>query len=907
MTKAMYDVLNHNGDFPLMLVVLDEVQQYIGESGERCIAVQELVEACSKNFGGKLLFIATGQTAVTGTSNLKKLEGRFTIRVELSDADVDKVIRQVILEKKAIAKAPIAQVMEENIGEISRHLISTSIKHQQQDIAYFPQDYPLLPVRRRFWEYALKVLDQTGTASQLRNQLSMVHKVIQTNLDEPLGHVVPADYLYFDAADKLLQQRILPRKVYEETMKWREGTADERLLARACGLVFLIGKFSSKNEQLGITATVDTLADLLVENIAAGSSALRSALPSLLDTCHLLMKVDDQYRIQTEESVAWNDSFEKHRNSLSSETHRIDGEREKRIQGTFNTLLSTIRLFQGQANVPRNLHITFDPQLPNDADKRLYVWVRTGWITKEEIVQSEARQAGNASPTVFVFIPKRNADDLRSQLLAYKAANNTLDEHGTPNTPEGIDAHASIETKKRIADQKIKHLLEDIFEAARIFQGGGTEIYANSLSQAITEASENAVKRLYAKFAMSDHLGWPKVYEKAHKGAADALRAVSDEGQAEQNPVCKAIRDSIGMGKTGTEIRTQFEAAPYGWSRDVVDGALMVLLVSNIIRAHDEQSKIVEAVALERKYIGKIRFTIEAVTVSAKQRLGVRKLLQRLSINSNDGELAALPELLRYMHTLADNAGGPAPKPLSPDTTGLNDIERHVGNAQLLAVYNAREILEEHAAQWAELGQEIAKRWPHWVNLQKLVEHAKNIQGKKSHEVAHATSEVEAITKGRLLLDNPDPVEPLVTTLTQVLREELNGYTANYAKGHSEGMERLGQDSNWQQLSPEQRNMLLRSESLDEASTPRINVDSTSNVLSSLDTYPLQGLADRVVALQTRFENVARKAAEECAPETQFIKVPRRTLQSHEDIKAWLRDVEQEVKKALELGPVSVG
>ena len=145
---------------------------------------------------------------MTGTSNLKKFEGRFTIRVELSDADVDSVIRQVILAKKPEAKMPIEQVMQTNLGEISRHLTGSTIGHRQDDITYFPQDYPILPVRRRFWEYSLRVLDQTGTDSQLRNQLSMVHKVIQTNLNEPLGYVVPADYLYFDSADKLLQSRI---------------------------------------------------------------------------------------------------------------------------------------------------------------------------------------------------------------------------------------------------------------------------------------------------------------------------------------------------------------------------------------------------------------------------------------------------------------------------------------------------------------------------------------------------------------------------------------------------------------------------------------------------------------------------------------------------------------------------
>ena len=193
MLKAIRQALTRDGKFPLTLVVLDEVQQYIGEDSQRSIDVQEVVEACCKNIGAKMLFIGTGQTAVTGTSNLKKLEGRFTVRVELSDADVDAVIRQVILAKKPEAKAPVEKVMQTNLGEISRHLAGTTIGHRADDIQFFPQDYPILPVRRRFWENTLRVLDQTGTDSQLRNQLSMIHKVIQTNVDAPVGSVVPAD------------------------------------------------------------------------------------------------------------------------------------------------------------------------------------------------------------------------------------------------------------------------------------------------------------------------------------------------------------------------------------------------------------------------------------------------------------------------------------------------------------------------------------------------------------------------------------------------------------------------------------------------------------------------------------------------------------------------------------------
>jgi hypothetical protein len=346
MIKAIKQALTRDGKFPLTLVVIDEVQQYIGEDSQRSIDVQETVEACSKNIGAKMLFIGTGQTAVNGTSNLKKLEGRFTVRVELSDADVDAVIRQVILAKKPEAKAPVEKVMQTNLGEISRHLAGTTIGHRPDDIQYFPQDYPILPVRRRFWENTLRVLDQTGTDSQLRNQLSMIHKVIQTNVDAPVGSVVPADYLYFDAADKLLQSRILPRKVHERTMVWIKGTDDQRLMARACGLVFLVNKLASSNNEIGIHATLDTLADLLVEDLTQGSSALRSKLPGILDKCELLMKVGDEYRIQTEESAAWNDEFLSQRNSLANEAHRVDAERDDRIRKKFGEMVRKLSLTQ---------------------------------------------------------------------------------------------------------------------------------------------------------------------------------------------------------------------------------------------------------------------------------------------------------------------------------------------------------------------------------------------------------------------------------------------------------------------------------------------------------------------------------------------------------------------------------
>lgn len=894
--------LTREGKFPLTLIVLDEVQQYIGGDPQRSLDVQETVEACCKNIGAKLLFIGTGQTAVTGTSNLKRLEGRFTIRIELSDADVDAVIRKVILAKKADAAAPVAKVMENNLGEISRHLSGTTIGHQQDDIPWFSQDYPLLPVRRRFWENTLRVLDQTGTDSQLRNQLSMIHKVIQTNLDEPLGHVVPADYLYYDSADKLLQSRILPRKVHEKTMKWRKGSPQEQLLGRACGLVFLINKLAAGHQDIGIRATIDTLADLMVENLPHGSSDLRSQLPKLLDTSDLLMKVGEEYRIQTEESAAWSDEFSSQRSALANEIHRIEAERDDRIRKKFGELVGKQVLTQGSAKVSREISPIFDADLPVDAKQRICVWVRNGWGIDENAVRADARQVGNQSPTVFVFIPKRSADDLRHHLINWKAAAATLEKRGIPNTPEGTEARSAMETTRQTAEAKINDLLGDAFSGAKVFQGGGSEIMGNRLQDMVLEAAENALQRLYPQFAMADHSGWAKVYEKARTGAPDALKAVGDDGDPSKNPVCKAILGYIAGGKNGADIRKYFESPPYGWSRDAVDGGLQVLLVSGMVRAQDTHGKPVDPKDLDRKSIGKILFKVESTTVTTAQRIQIRKLFQKAGLKANPGEehLTA-PQFLEKMLSLAAQAGGDPPRPALPDIAFLHEIRLAVGNEQLLALYNQREKLGQCMQTWNELAQRIETRIKNWERLKHLAMH---VQGMTEAEAY--VSQIKNIGTQRQLLAEPDLIPPLIKQLTQLLRDALNQAKSAWDREWQAGESRLKEDANWQQLEPEQRHELRFPHGLVEAACPAIEVDTTDAILRTLGQTGLTALKDRIAAMSGRYDQILLETARLLEPELQKVSLPARTLKTQADVDAWLEQTRKLLMDKLSQGPILV-
>ena len=146
----------------------------------------------------------------------------------------------------------------------------------------------------------------------------------------------------------------------------------------------------------------------------------------------------------------------------------------------------------------------------------------------------------------------------------------------------------------------------------------------------------------------------------------------------------------------------------------------------------------------------------------------------------------------------------------------------------------------------------------------------------------------------------------MIANLTQLLRNNLNKLDSEYDTRHNKGMQHLAADSNWQQLEPKQRNQLLSKQRLTLSARPTVAVQSTSDVLDTLDRHSLLLFTDCVAALPGRFDSVAVDAAELCEPEIQFVNVPRRTLKTSDEIDAWAEEVKSQLKAALAKGPVSI-
>ena len=69
----------------------------------------------------------------------------------------------------------VKSLLDRHAGEVSRQLQGTKIGERIEDKGIIVADYPLLPVRRRFWENCFRQVDTAGTQSQLRSQLRIIH------------------------------------------------------------------------------------------------------------------------------------------------------------------------------------------------------------------------------------------------------------------------------------------------------------------------------------------------------------------------------------------------------------------------------------------------------------------------------------------------------------------------------------------------------------------------------------------------------------------------------------------------------------------------------------------------------------------------------------------------------------
>lgn len=877
---------------PLTLIVLDEVQQYISDNGSRAQAVQEAVERIQSSFESKVLVVATGQASLNSTPNLQKLQGRFTVNVMLSDRDVEQVVREVVLRKRPDQMPAVNAMVKQVEGEIDRQLQSTKIGPKSEDKSVLAADYPLLPARSRFWARLLHQLDPTGTSGQLRSQLRVVHSATVKVADKPLGHVIPADFIYDQLNSGLQQSGALSRDVSNVIAEQDDGSEDGKLRARLIQLIFLIERLPTGDlNDAGVKATPDTLADLLVEDLQQGSDGLRRRIPDLLksleDDGKLMLTAEGSYTIQTGESLKWQQQMQQERQSLIANPGPLGELRNRTIDELIREQIKRVRLTHGGTREPRKIMLRFGNDTPDasSTESSVIIWARDGWSSAEKTVSSDARSAGDSSPVINVFIPQRNQQDVQSALANYEAAKRTLEMRGaSQDTEEGRQAAGSVRNRMQENERRFTAFLRDVVDDATVYQGGGSEVDGVTLSDRLQTAFESSLKRLFPNFAEGDRADWDKVFTRASQGNADALKAIGYQGDDADQPVIREIRKQIpgGAGVFWSALRKRFQGSPYGWPQDTIDGAVAVLVNAGSVNAVRNGQEL-RGKDLTKQQANATQLSGEDVFPTKMELLAARRPFLVLNgVQVTDEQVRSeARNLVAKLIALAKQAGGEPPLPLSPVPAYLTALQDQTGNLLIKSIAAHVTQIEKDIETWRQRESEIEKRFPPWKITEQLAKHAAHLPAS-----AGITTRIDAIRENRQLLTNPDPLTPVRDDLGGVLRTALNQKLDAYQARYEQGVAALKESDEWIRVDPDRQAAILAGNHLRFLQVPAISGDR--ELLNALNQQSLGQWDDAIAALDSRFEAARAAAIKLLEPQTIEVALERPLFRKPKDVDVWL-------------------
>jgi len=905
--EAARKALSENDDLPLTILVLDEVQQYISDSSDRAVMITETAEAIQTQLDSRVMLVASGQSILAGkTSNLQKLRDRFTITAQLSDADVEAVTRKVLLLKKASANTKVEKMLEDHAGETDRHLKGTKIGSQTEDRKHRVADYPLLPTRRRFWEECFRTVDAEGANSQLRSQLRIIHDSLQKVAASELGAVIPSSDLFHVLAPDLVNKGVLLNEISTRIQRLDDGTDDGALKQSLCGLIFLIGKLPREEGfDLGVRADASTLADLEIDDLTQNSGPFRKSVEKLLGELvadAVIMKIGNEFRLQTTEGAEWDRAFREKQQSVRQDEIEIARLRENMFGQETRKVVDQIRLLQGTSKVKRNLSLHLGDETPASGGQHVAIWVRDGLLTTQKEAEAQARQMGSEDPVLHVYLPKKSANDLKARIVDVEAARKVLEQNGTPSSPEGKEARASMESRQKAAEQNRDMIVREIIRAAKVYQGGGTEIFGESLRDKIEDGAEKSLVRLFPRFAEADHKAWEVAVKRAKDGSDEPFKVVGWDRPTEEHPVAKEVLNTVGAGAKGSEVQKELKGGKFGWPQDAIDAALIALHRSDHLRA-TKNGQPIQPGHLDQAGIKAAEFRPQTIRLSAKQKIAIRGMYQKLAdleVKSGEEEQKA-PNFLGAMEQLARDAGGKAPLPETPNLALVDELKGYTGNEQLQAILDKKTEFETAVDTWKSLAARAKDRLPIWDLATSLRSLASSLP-----IVEEVGPELDAIKADRSLMDSTDLVTPQVAKLSGAIRTALTVAHDKLTEAITVAEKSLDSDPTWKQLAAATQAEVRRQVGIEQPQPLAIATDD--ELRRTLEQRSLSAIGAEIDAVPQRVANALLEAAKRQTPDktTTPVTIRRCTLADADEVSAWIEEQEQKLMTAVTKGPIII-
>lgn len=598
--------LKDKGDDYRLILLADEVSQFINKERDRYLNLQEIITKLSEACDNKVWVACTAQQDLSEIMDdchiaeekdkEGKIKGRFEVKVSLKGTQPEVITQKRILDKKEEVKPELAALYNKYKAgfDLQFKLPTSYSSYETQDD--FVDYYPFVPYQFKLIMQVFNSFLNLGYVAKEvkgneRSIIKVIHSTAKTNADAELGKFISFDELYNNMFEEGLQAR--GQKAVDNALRMARTYQTDRpertrLAVRVANVLFMICNIS-QTDQLVFPATLDNVTSLLINDMETPRLNIKNEVEKVIEfLCDNNIIRREQGKNGAPETYAFYSEEEMKVAQLIQSQVVDNNTQAEQLKEIFNRYITALRNKEQYKTRSFSVGLTIKQRtfLSNNPDVQVEFVMDADYETAEQL----ALQNSNVNRMVYYVGPQyRDNKRLYNAFYWYCQANRYM---ATPVTSED-NKKTRDEFEKRaneLYDGIIRKEFEKILDTCPIISGlsviDEAELGQKRGNDRYRVAMDKHLSGIYTKASLVDYPSMPRTTEQLKKailrnvnpGDYDGMNAVLTDAEHEVEIYLNKQFAEVNV----SDVLAKFAKAPYGW-----DNICTLYIINELVRRHN--------------------------------------------------------------------------------------------------------------------------------------------------------------------------------------------------------------------------------------------------------------------------------------------------------------------------------
>lgn len=598
--------LKDKGDDYRLILLADEVSQFINKERDRYLNLQEIITKLSEACDNKVWVACTAQQDLSEIMDdchiaeekdkEGKIKGRFEVKVSLKGTQPEVITQKRILDKKEEVKPELAALYNKYKAgfDLQFKLPTSYSSYETQDD--FVDYYPFVPYQFKLIMQVFNSFLNLGYVAKEvkgneRSIIKVIHSTAKTNADAELGKFISFDELYNNMFEEGLQAR--GQKAVDNALRMARTYQTDRpertrLAVRVANVLFMICNIS-QTDQLVFPATLDNVTSLLINDMETPRLNIKNEVEKVIEfLCDNNIIRREQGKNGAPETYAFYSEEEMKVAQLIQSQVVDNNTQAEQLKEIFNRYITALRNKEQYKTRSFSVGLTIKQRtfLSNNPDVQVEFVMDADYETAEQL----ALQNSNVNRMVYYVDPQyRDNKRLYNAFYWYCQANRYM---ATPVTSED-NKKTRDEFEKRaneLYDGIIRKEFEKILDTCPIISGlsviDEAELGQKRGNDRYRVAMDKHLSCIYTKANLVDYPSMPRTTEQLKKailrnvnpGDYEGMNAVLTDAEHEVEIYLNKQFAEVNV----SDVLAKFAKAPYGW-----DNICTLYIINELVRRHN--------------------------------------------------------------------------------------------------------------------------------------------------------------------------------------------------------------------------------------------------------------------------------------------------------------------------------